>query len=222
LSSATSALLLADPAFAAGAGSFSSGLETLASDGLVTGLDDLVEVMVGAIRGRWNTFDRVFLNRALAALDDDARLEIDWEIEASTAGKAARDASRRAGSALLGTWARLGNEAAARYRRLLTGAPHAGHLVVAQAIVFAERELPLTDAEALACWATLSSYASGAVRLGIVGHRSAQQALLAAEEAVRPLLSIPVDASAEPHAFAPLHDIALERHSLAELTLFAS
>jgi urease accessory protein len=215
----TALLLHSDPAFGSGATSFSSGLETLAADGLVDGRDGLVAVMLDAVRLRWNTFDRVFLARSHAAAAD-ARTALDREVEVSMLGAAARTASRRSGIALLGTWQRLGHQAAADYRRTALVTPGAGHLAVAQGLVWAE--LDLADAEALACWALLTTLASSAVRLSVVGHRGAQEALVEVERRIAPLLAVPADLDAVPHAFTPVQDVAVERHRLAEMTLFAS
>ncbi len=219
-------LLNADPAFGSGASSFSSGLETLVGDGLVGDPDGLVALMTDAVRLRWNTFDRVFLSRSYAlgcrSESDADRLALDRELEVSMPGHSARGSSRRAGAALLGTWARLGSPSVIRYRHRVKGTAFAGHLAVAQGLVWSERGLTLDDAEALACWAVLSAYASGAVRLGVVGHRSAQFALITAERELAPLLEQPVPDDAVPHSFTPIHDIALERHRLAELKLFVS
>lgn len=222
MSGRTALLLHADPAFGAGATSFSSGLETLAADGLVAGREALVDVMVDAVRLRWQGFDRVFLARshALPSAGIEARLELDREVELSVLGEAARAASRRAGTALLGTWQRLGHDEAASYRRRVLGEDGTGHLSVAQGLVWAE--LPLADAEALSCWALLTAYASSAVRLAVVGHRGAQEALVEAEERVAALLAEPVDVEVLPHAFTPVHDVAVERHARADVKLFAS
>ncbi|GAA2225517.1 hypothetical protein N1031_04510 [Herbiconiux moechotypicola] len=227
MTSSLGALLQADPAFASGATSFSSGLETLVADGFVTDADTLTRFLTDSVALRWNTFDRVVLVRSHAlGLDtprsDDARLALDRETEITTPGERARSASRRAGIGLLGTWARLGSLAAARYRDLARSTTGCGHLAVAQGLVHAEQGVSLADSEAVACWALLSGQASSAVRLGVVGHRAAQTALLEARRLVEPLLAHPVAADAVPHAFTPVTDIALERHSLAELKLFAS
>ncbi|MDQ1106050.1 urease accessory protein UreF [Nocardioides zeae] len=222
MSSRTALLLHADPAFGAGAASFSSGLETLAADGLLTGPEQLVDVMLAAVRLRWHTFDRVFLARshALGSGEVEARLDLDREVEVSMVGEAARVASRRSGTALLGTWQRLHHEAAATYRRRVLAEEGTGHLGVAQGLVWAD--LPLADAEALSCWAVLTACASSAVRLAVVGHRGAQEALVEVERRVAPLLAAPVDAAAVPHAFTPVHDVAIERHARSDVKLFAS
>jgi urease accessory protein len=216
------ALLHADPAFASGASSFSSGLETLVSDGHVRTESDLVAVMVDAASQRWNSFDRVFLVRSFAASSDLGRIAVDEDVERSTLGSDARRASRRAGGALLGTWARLGRTEVTHYRELVHGGAALGHLSVAQGIVFASNGLDLASAENLACWSVLSGFASGAVRLGVVGHRSAQTALIDAQKALAPLLALPVDPLATPMVWTPVIDIAVERHAYADMRLFAS
>lgn len=215
------ALMHADPAFAAGGGSFSSGLERLAADGWVATSDDLLARMVEAVTARWDPFDRVYLVRAFG-MPPQERLALDLDLEASTLGHEARSASRRAGTALLATWARLGLTVAAEYREAVRSHPGAGHLAVAQAVVFDARGLSIRDAESLSCWAVLSGFASSAVRLGVIGHVGAQTALLEAHVAVAGMLEKTVSAGAEPWTFTPLHDIAIERHSLSDMKLFAS
>ena len=215
------ALMHADPAFAAGGGSFSSGLERLAADGWAASQDELVERMVEAVSARWNPHDRVYLVRALT-LPGPERVTLDLDVEASTPGQEARSASRRAGSALLATWARLGLAEAVAYRDVVRATPGCGHLPIAQAVVFGARGLSVRDAESLSCWAVLGGYASSAVRLGVIGHRGAQEALLTAHARLSPLLERPVADDDEPWTFTPLHDIAIERHALSDMKLFAS
>lgn len=216
-----SALLHADPAFAAGAGSFSSGLERLAGDGWVTTPAQLTASMLEVIRYRWSPFDRPFLVRGFGAGESELTL-LDLDIEASMPGAEARAASRRAGTALLGMWARLGLASAGNYREVVRSGDALGHLPVAQGIIFAARGLSCDEAQALSCWAVLSSFAASAVRLGLVGHQSAQEALLTAVEDSRQLLSEPVATDAIPWTCTPVQDIAVERHALSNLKLFAS
>ncbi len=218
----TGMLLHADPAFASGSSSFSSGLETLVADGWVATGEQLTALMVDTIRSRWNTFDRVFLVRAWATREVADLAGIDREVEVSLLGAAARLASRRAGMALLGTWERLGQREASAYRAQLGNGSPGGHLCVAQGLVYSANGLDLAEAESLASWAVLSAYASGAVRLGAIGHRAAQVALVQAQDLVTIVLETPVDPSATPMAWTPVSDIAVERHSLSDLRLFAS
>ncbi|MBB1058534.1 urease accessory protein UreF [Dietzia cercidiphylli] len=217
--SRTELLLGADPAFAAGAGSFSSGLETLVEDGWVTSPAELAVLLDEALVHRWNSFDRVFLNRAYPCGGEGELLTLDTEVDVHLIGEAARKASRRAGHALLGVWTRLGDTRSAHLRRAI---PAGAHLPVAQAAVAQARGLRLADIEALSGWQVVSSYASSAVRLGAVGHRSIQHLMTRAAERLDELLALPVPDGARPTAWTPKQDIAAERHQNSDLRLFAS
>lgn len=218
-SSRTALLLHADPAFAAGAGSFSSGLETLVADGWVTSPAELAVLLDEALVHRWNSFDRVFLNQAYGCHELDELLALDTDVDVHLIGEAARKASRRAGRALLGVWARLGDPLSSHVRAAI---PAGAHLPVAQAVVAQARGLGLRDAEALSGWQVVSSYSSSAVRLGAAGHRSIQELMTRASGRLDELLGLPVPDGARPTAWTPKHDIAAERHRHSDLRLFAS
>lgn len=214
-------LLHADPLFAAGAASFSSGLEALSSAGLLETGDELTAVMRSALAGRWNTFDRLFLVRGMRATTQDELGLLDDEIEVRTMGASARAASRRAGMSLLGAWSRLGSDAAAaqRARCVTLGGCH---LPIAQAVVYSENGLTIEEAEALSCWSLLSGYAGAAVRLGALGHTVTQSALIRVRPFADALLAKPSEVGTEPMTWTPTADIAVERHSHAAMRLFAS
>jgi urease accessory protein len=211
----------ADTAFPSGGVSFSSGVETLVHDDLLTG-DSFASFLVDAISHRWNTFDRVFLCRAYLAVDDEGVRALDLEYEASVFGETARTASRRAGTALLGTWSRLDNDRAARYRRRIRSGEALGHLAVAQGLVFRATGLDLAAAEVASCWTGVSALASAAVRLGVIGHVAAQRILLDIRPCLADLLASPADVDALPSSWSPVQDIAQARHATAGLRLFAS
>lgn len=214
-------LVQADPLFAAGAGSFSSGMEALAVDGLLETPQQVADVVQQTLTRRWNPFDRVFLARGWAS--NRHRLsEVDDLVEISTIGQAARRASKRAGLAMLGTWERLGDRDAAEYREaVLHGRAH-GHLSVVQACIYRGQGLAQGSAESLSCWTLLSAMVSAALRLGLIGHRDGQRILLESGEAIEPLLEQPVDPEATPTAWTPMLDIAIERHEANSARLFAS
>lgn len=213
-------LLNSDPVFAAGAGSFSSGLETLAGDGWVLTSDDLRQVIHEALVLRWNTFDRVFLSMAYQANGElSALLDVHDQLEMQLFGAAARSASRRAGAAAIGMWARLGLTEAVEMRM---HRPTGLHLPIAQAVIANAQQMSLGDLESIAGWSVITSYASSALRLGMFGHLKIQELLIDASQELDRMLGYPVPASAEPFAWTPNLDIALERHSEAEVRLFAS
>jgi urease accessory protein len=214
-------LQLADSAFPSGAVSFSSGLEALAADGLV-GEAEYAEFLLDTLRHRWDPFDRVYLTRSLSAADDAQRCKVDCDLDASTFIAEARRASRRAGMALLGTWARLGMPAAQDYRALVHAGRGRGHLAVAQGLVYSASGLGRAASEAASCWSLLTGLTGAAIRLGVVGSLSAQAALVHIRPHVAALLAEPMSADRDPHAWTPLQDIAFARHAHAELRLFAS
>lgn len=215
------ALVHLDPLFAAGSGSFSFGLESLVRDGFIREPRDVASFVEQVMTQRWNTFDRVYLAMCWS-LDDSRLIEIDELVEVSTIGVVARQASRRAGRAMLGMWARLNDAAAITYRKEVKADRARGHLSVVQALIYRNQELSLDAAETLSCGTLLSVLVSSAVRLGVVGHRDAQRIILESTERMQPLLCDPVDTAREPTAWTPLQDIAIERHSRVDARLFAS
>ncbi|MDX2357792.1 urease accessory protein UreF [Dietzia sp. PP-33] len=219
IASRTELLLHADPAFAAGSGSFSSGLETLAEEGWVTSVDALEDLLDEALVYRWNSFDRVFLVRAYQCSDTDGLSLLDDQVDVHLLGESVRKSSRRAGHALLGVWARLGDMQLARLREAI---PAGAHLPVAQAAVAQTRGMSLADIEALYGWQVISTYSSSALRLGLCGHRSIQQLMTRASARLGELLANPVPDGALPRAWTPKHDIAAERHRHSDMRLFAS
>lgn len=211
----------ADSSFPAGSVSFSSGLETLVQEGLVTHTR-FADFLLDTVRDRWNCFDRMYVVRSVAANDDAQRQDLDIDVELSTFGAEARASSRRAGMALLGTWARLSSPAAVHYRQLVLSGSTPGHLPVVQGLIYAEHQLGRPACEAASCWSLLTGLTGAGVRLGLVGHLAAQMAVMHVRPAVAELLAEPVPDDAVPHSWTPVHDIAMSRHALAELRLFAS
>lgn len=219
-------LRLADSAFPAGGFAFSSGLEGAHADGLVTSEADLTAFVHEHVALRWHRQDRVLLRRAWPATraTDDVEDEAAWDAadrlaEATTGLARLREASRRAGRALLGTFAALGCAPAERLQARVTSGLLHGHLPVAQAVCLRASGVKRADAEMLTAWQAASAIVSAGLRLGLVGHVGAQRVLTALERPVADILAtIP---PAEPGGFSAFAEIASCR-SHTTPRLFAS
>ena len=210
-SAALALLQYGDSAYPAGGFAFSWGVEGLAADGLLSSRQDLDDIVWEHLTLRWNSMDRPLLGRAFRAGDVAGIAAVDRQAETATAMAAMRDGSRRAGRALLGVSVRLGGPLATAYRGLLADAPHLGHLVAVQAVVYRDAGLDHAAAELVSGWTLVSGLVSAAVRLGVVGHVEAQRSLAAARAVLADLLAEPVPAGVLPSSFTPLIDIAVSR-----------
>ena len=213
------AMTLGDSAFPSGAFTASWGLEGLHADGLVHDAATLDAFVLGQLHHRWATFDRPLLQAAHRAANDDDAVVVDERCEALTVAPAARSASRRAGISTLTIHTQLGSVRAASYASLVRAGRAPGHLVVAQALVWAEAGIDLAAAEVMAGLQHARQLVSAAVRLGIVGHVDAQRTLAAAADHVIVIAATPCDG--EPHSSTPLADIAMLRHPDRSTRLFA-
>jgi urease accessory protein len=220
------ALHLGDSAFPSGAFAFSWGLEGLAADGLVAAEADLAAVVEEVLVNRWRSFDRVVLRRVYAmggvgrSIDD--LVALDLEVETATWAAPLRAGSRRAGRALLNVHEKLGSAEARSYRLRIAADQRLGHLAVAQGIAWRGAGLPLEAAEAVGAWTAISSITSAAIRLGLVGHLSAQAVLRHARAVAAGILAETPDRDAPLSAFTPLLDIAQMRHQERDVRLFAN
>jgi urease accessory protein len=211
-----------DGAFPAGAFAFSWGLEGLVADGVVSGPDDVARLAADLLRHRWATFDRVALRRAFAAAPVPGDVAgIDREVETATLVAGQRAGSRRAGRALLGAHVRLATPGAAEYRALVDADGAPGHQPVVQGLVWRGVGLPLDAAETLGAWGLVAALASAGVRLGVLGHATAQAMLTRLRPPIAALLAAPPP-EVPLHAFTPLADIAAARHPRRALRLFAT
>lgn len=215
-------LQISDTAFPSGALSFSSGLERLVADGIVRDNEDVFHLLCGFLTHKWNTFDRVFMLRSLGLTDSVQRAQLDSEVEISTLSDADRVSSRRAGRALLGSWARIGVTECDSYRKTVNDSPTLGHLCIVQGLVYQCSGLTRQAAELVSCWSVISGMTSAAVRLDLVGYLSAQLILTRIRPLVVSLLSEPAAEHQIPHAWAPLVDIAMMRHQFSDSRQFAS
>ncbi|MGA9872359.1 MAG: urease accessory UreF family protein [Rhodococcus sp. (in: high G+C Gram-positive bacteria)] len=207
-------LRLGDSAFPSGGFAFSSGLEGAVRDGFVVHEADVLAFAEEAVTGRWHTMDRVLLR---CAWTDPFRA--DRLAEASSAISTLREASRRAGAALLSTFASLGTTGVVDYRGDVLRGSTPGHLPVAQAVCYQGNGLRMVDAEAVGGWHVLAGIASAALRLGVTGHLGSQRIM----ESAGPVLASTLERlpDKEPSSFTAFADIAAQRRGDG-IRLFAS
>ncbi|WP_230596342.1 MULTISPECIES: urease accessory protein UreF [Nocardiaceae] len=200
-------LRLGDSAFPSGGFAFSSGLEGSYRDGFVTDESGLGAFAREQVLGRWNTVDRRVLR---AAWPRGAAELADRRCEVHSTMSVLREGSRRAGAAVLGTFAALGYEDIADYRRSVLLGVVPGHLPVAQALCFRVAGLSLESAETVSVWQAVSGIASAGLRLGIVGHLGAQRVLADLEPTIADVLSDPSSGAAL-YSFSAFADISAQR-----------
>lgn len=219
LAAVVAALQVGDSQFPSGAFAFSWGLETLTREGRC-GRRQLAALMAAELEGRWASFDRVFIRRAMQADGDSALFEIDAEIEAMAWSQALREGSRRAGAGLLTAHDRLGTPGATALRVAVMRGDTPGHLPLAQGVIFRGLGLAPALGLAVAGYGAMAGLASAAVRLGLAGALETQQALTT----LAPRLAALAEAEppAEAGAFSPLLEIAMLRHGEAAAPLFSN
>ncbi|KAA8607865.1 urease accessory protein UreF [Salipiger aestuarii] len=213
-----------DSAFPSGAFAFSSGLETLVNEGRVKSATDLHQLLDGQVIPRWLDFDRPFLRQAFAsAQDPDALYQIDTRCHLQNTVERLARASRRIGRSLLTVHARIATPGAKAYQdHLRANAPPeaTGYEPIVQGMLGAGLGLDLSQAEVGALNTVVTGVTSAAVRLGKLGALDAQAVLAAAANAMVAGLSCP--APEYPGAFAPLVEIAAQRRTAEQISLFAN
>jgi urease accessory protein len=210
-----------DSFFPSGAFASSWGLETLHADGKITDAAALTQFIAGQLRWRWARLDRPALIHAYRAGDElEQASQIDREFEALALARELRDASRRAGRALLRVHAQLGTHNAAAYLELIKNGQAYGHVPVVQGIVWRSIELSEESASALSGYGQCLTFVSVAIRLGIISYIEAQQILQQLHPIIVEILQLPLPALLS--SFSPLTDIAIMRHETQSVRLFAS
>lgn len=217
------ALQHADSFFPGGAVSFSWGLEALAADGRIAGVEDVDQFAADMLERRWASCDRSFLTFAHHHADDFAALaEADALLEASTLMLEQRTGSQRCGAALLAVHAALGAPTALRYRARMHDGNAAGHLAIVQGMLMRGLGLSIMVAEIAAAHALLVGVLGAAIRLSLIGHLDAQRVLTRRRQSIVRIVSEPARTIRQWHAFTPGIDIAAMRHEVQSTRLFAN
>jgi urease accessory protein len=210
-----------DSFFPSGGFASSWGLETLYAETHVHDAATLASFINGQLRCRWALCDRAALRIVyLGGNDLDAVAEIDAEVEALSLARDLREASRRAGRALLRVHSQLGTAHATVYLDRIRGGQAHGHVPIVQGLVWRNLTHDVAAAETLAGHLLCVAFVSAAVRLGCVSHIDAQQVLSAAHATLANVLQLPPPTDLS--GFTPAADIAMMRHEVQEVRLFAS
>lgn len=210
-----------DSFFPSGGFASSWGLETLYAERQVHDATTLASFVDGQLRCRWAVCDRVALHRVYQAGGDlEAVMEIDEEVEVMSLARDLREASRRAGRALLRVHSQLGTAHATAYLERIRGGQAYGHVPIAQGLIWRNLTGDVVAAETLAGHLLCIAFVSAAVRLGCVSHIDAQQVLSHAHATLAEVLQLPPPSDMS--SFTPAADIAMMRHEFQEVRLFAS
>jgi urease accessory protein len=242
INSHITALQQADSFFPGGTVPWSWGLETLKAEGrlkaaLIRGRAgremrsrQMLEFIVGQLRLRWATFERVFLEEAwriwLNGCDIEERLAalavLDRKMEAMTPIANLRHGSRKNGQALLNVHAELCTPGADIYKRLADEEIVPGHLAVVQGLLWSSLGMDICDALLTSLHLFCTGLTSASLRLGLLTHIDAQLVLRDLRpyfiEALKKKPCEPVLA----YSFAPVAEIAAMRHNKIPLRLFAN
>ncbi len=213
-----------DSAFPSGSFAFSNGLEGAAALDPPLDRDKLGAVLATTLRFRWATADRVALMHAFHA-DDIARIgAIDRAFEAATIPEPLRIGSRRQGTALLISHARLGTSGAAELRAAIAAETALGHLPVVQGWLWRRCGLGEEAAVMASAYTVAAGLVNAAVRLGSVGAIEAQGALADCFELIVESAGVAFDPGSPLRfpSMTPWLDIAAVRHARSPLRLFSN
>ncbi|MGH1537026.1 MAG: urease accessory protein UreF [Gammaproteobacteria bacterium] len=212
-----------DSFFPSGAVSFSWGLEMLSSDQIITSTKDLEHFIENQLIEKWGPFERVVLAHTYDHADDiEHVVSIDNIVEYMTLASELRDGSKRLGSALLTTYQQLDNQSAGHYLKLINDGEALGHLPITQALIWNSLELSRNSVLMLSAYNFCVSVLGAALRLGMVGHIDCQKSLTKSQKLITEILTWPIPAIEDIHAFTPFAEIASMRHEHSETRLFAN
>lgn len=212
-----------DSFFPSGAVSFSWGLEMLNNDHVITSINEVDNFIENQLIERWGPFERVVLAHTYDHVDDiEHVISIDNLVECMTLASELREGSKRLGSALLTTYQQLNNPIAERYLKLSNEGKALGHLPITQALIWSSLGLSRNTVLMLSAYNFCVSVLGAALRLGIVGHIDCQKSLTTFRQLITEILTWPIPAIEEIHAFTPFADIASMRHEYSETRLFAN
>jgi|TARA_B100000315_G_scaffold203097_1_gene196030 urease accessory protein len=216
-----SAFQYADSFFPTGSTSLSNGLEALVDDGVVGDGDDLEKFVQGQIRWRWEPFERPFVVHAIrqcTRLQD--LLSLDNLLHAQSLSAEAREGSIRTGRALLRMHVGLATRGAVDYQRLISDQIAKGHNAVMQGLVWGRSGLPEEQAELISAHTFCVTYLGAAIRLGVVGHQSAQGILTRLHREVADQVRKPCSDVDAVTSFCPEQEIGMMRHEKLSTRLF--
>ncbi len=211
-----------DSFFPSGGVAFSLGLEALRDDGRVGDAAGVERMIADQIGGRWGSCDRAFIAAAHGAVDLERMVALDVRLDAMTLPRELREGSRRNGAALLRVHAELGTPRAADYRALVRHDAAPGNLPIVQGLVLAGIGLGLGEALSVAAHSFTVGLLAAGLRLGMIGHVSAQAALGRLHRTIDEALAGPLPAPDDAFAFTPLAEIAVMRHETSTGRLFAN
>lgn len=217
------ALQHADSLFPSGGFAFSQGLEASSSFAEKLGAFDFASFVQGQIHFRWATADRVALVRAHRLAGTlEAIAELDREMEASTFMEGLRLGSRRNGVALLTAHERIGTGSASAYRALIRTGVACGHLAVVQGLLWQALGLDEATSAAVSGYQMVSSLATAAVRLGVIGALNAQAAITQALPQIEAACTVAIADDEPIRSFIPLAEIAVALHGASGQRLFSN
>ncbi|MGE0008165.1 MAG: urease accessory protein UreF [Parvibaculaceae bacterium] len=217
------ALQHADSQFPSGGFAFSQGLEAASQLAERLGGFDFPGFLAAQVRHRWAEADRVALVRAHRAHGDLAALSaLDAEVEASTFMEGLRSGSKRNGTALLTTHARIGTPGAPAYRAMVRAGEAHGHLAVVQGLLWRALDLDEATAVAMSGYQAVASLATAAIRLGLIGAIEAQRLIGEAMPLVRASGAIPVADDEPIRSFVPMAEVAVALHGASGQRLFSN
>jgi urease accessory protein len=224
--SLVAALQLADSFFPAGTVTFSYGLETFISQGVVS-KRELPFLLEDYLHGKVAPCDVVAYAHAYRAAhaDDLGRLrDIDHLLRATLLSQEIRQGSTRSGRALLDTLqASIDAPVFQRFAHAVRTGDTPGNSSVCLGVLCPQWEIPLRIGGLLMLYTFSVSFLGAALRLGLLGHRETQKILLD----VRPRLPGLVDTALqypleEMGASAQLADIRTMQHAHLPVRLFSS
>jgi|TARA_B110000971_G_scaffold221701_1_gene270017 urease accessory protein len=212
-----------DSFFPAGATAMSAGLETLVDEGRISSSPEVEEHLHGQLNCRWAEFDRPVLVAAYCAGDDHGRVaEIDAQVEAQTLATESRTGSQRAGRSLLGVHVKMGTTNAFKYQAMIGRATAYGHNSVIQGLVWRATGISELTAQAMSAHIFCIGLVSAALRLGVIGHISAQEIVSNAHDLIDQILVLDATDLEHISSFAPEQEIAVMRHESMSYRLFVN